>query len=95
MDRRCIIIRTLEGYPNPYYGHARGTHKEDKTNSDPMKSMEMAGGTFGALAAYGRTLGCKCDPKITPDIAATTWKFSNLPGAYFASLYRAYILSMT
>jgi RHS repeat-associated protein len=76
-----------EGYGNPYYGHLFGTHEADKTNSDPMKAMEMAGGTYGVLASYGKSMGCKCGGQITPDIASTTFNFSNMPGAYFPKLY--------
>lgn len=83
-ESQCL---TPFAYSNPYYGHLFGTHAADKTSSDPAKAMAMSAGTFGALVSYGRSMGCKCNANITPDVAVATATFANLPGAYFPSLY--------
>ncbi len=76
-----------EGFSNPYYGHARALHYIDKTESDPTKAMEMARGTFELLAQFGRSLGCTCNSKFTPEMGNTIWNFVNLPAAYFPGLF--------
>ena len=68
-----------DGYHNNIYGHAKGGHYWDKTDSDVVRAIAMANGTWQMLLGFGQKLGCKCGSKWTPEMSATVESFSAYP----------------
>ena len=71
-----------EGYPNPVYGHALGTHSVDKTATDVEKAMQTAWATFRAIDNYSQLM-CGCRAKGWNDeMESTIRAFSEVPTAH-------------
>lgn len=66
--------------------HRVSTVIDKNKQSDVPRAMRMAGSTWKALKEFARTLGCKCDPKWTPDIQNTVFDFARTAGANFGAL---------
>ena len=66
---------------NETWGQASGGEGVDHTNNDPIKAMEMAVATFGALKEFGKKRGCQCDGdadwKVVQDFIDVGWDHSN------------------
>jgi RHS repeat-associated protein len=50
-------------YNNSNYGHLFGTHKTDKTATNPEKTLRMAKSTFEAIKNWAKAKNCKCGNK--------------------------------
>ena len=69
-----------EGYTDPEWGHASGTHAVDKTDEDVPKAMRMAGATWDALNRFASEKKCGCHGTFDPSWWKQVKEFVEAPG---------------
>lgn len=72
-----------EGYTDPEWGHASGTHAVDKTDEDVPKAMRMAGATWDALNRFASEKKCGCHGTFNPPWWKQVQEFAEAPGGGF------------
>ncbi len=72
-----------EGYTDPKWGHAAGTHAVDKTDDDIAKAQRMVAETWKTLNRFAREKKCGCEGHWDADMWTTINRFLAAPGGNF------------